>query len=467
LSTSAARKAIRWSSSARNRWRIVLIAFVVLLRIVSEPTIYISFAVLSAYALFGRTQAIQALGLTWLFSMLNSGVVPEVEFTTIGRYLVIAASSISVLLRSGFPMDMSRIGLPVFSTLALGAFIVLHSILFSPVMDVSLLKAILWMIVMVTLISAWNRISETERGSCIVQLFNGLAVVMALSLLLAMHPVGYLLNSTGLQGIMNHPQAFGSTMALLGSWAAARVISARRPAWSVVGLLMLCIVSVILSESRTAGMSLMLGISVAVLILPACTHKSIRILFPALLSGRMYFVVGATLIAVFAAGPMLADRASSFVAKSGRADVGNIAEAYEVSRGPLMKKMLNNVSNKPLQGIGFGIASAPSSMDVKRDALLGLPVGAAVEKGVLPLSILEELGIFGFAAVVAWLWMILRRSARGGIVPLAIVTTGLVLNLGESTLFSTGGMGLLSTILFAWALNSDAKRHIREKKMHG
>src|SRR5690606_19943902 len=90
-------------------------------------------------------------------------------------------------------------------------------------------------------------------------------------------------------------------------------------------------------------------------------------------------------------------------------------------------------------------------LQVALDPVSGLPVGAAVEKGVMPLAVWEELGIFGLCAVGLWLWGIVRRSARGGITPMALCTVVLVVNLGESILFSPGGMGLLCLLLLGWA----------------
>ncbi len=48
----------------------------------------------------------------------------------------------------------------------------------------------------------------------------------------------------------------------------------------------------------------------------------------------------------------------------------------------------------------------------------------------------------------------------GGMAPLAVVLTILLMNLGEAVFFSPGGMGMLQLILIGWsiALGSDQKR---------
>ena len=54
--------------------------------------------------------------------------------------------------------------------------------------------------------------------------------------------------------------------------------------------------------------------------------------------------------------------------------------------------------------------------------------------------------------------MLMRRSARGGLVPVTVGLTALLMNMGEATLFSPGGMGLLSLILLGWAFASSQAR---------
>jgi len=158
------------------------------------------------------------------------------------------------------------------------------------------------------------------------------------------------------------------------------------------------------------------------------------------------------LSALIIASPILSEQINQFITKSGRSDASGLGEAYYESRGVLIDLMLENVASAPFRGIGFGIASHPRIMDIRRDPVLGLPIGASVEKGVMPLAVLEEVGVFGLLFVLLWLGMLLRRSARSGIAPFTVVLTILYINLGESVFFSPGGMGMLCLILFGWAV---------------
>ena len=119
-----------------------------------------------------------------------------------------------------------------------------------------------------------------------------------------------------------------------------------------------------------------------------------------------------------------------------------------------MLKMFENIKNTPWTGIGFGIASEPAYMEVQRDPVLGLPLSALVEKGVMPIAVVEELGIFGALAIVGWLWVMLRRGARSGVSQFAVLITLLLVNFGESMFFSVGGMGMLLLVLLTGAVST-------------
>jgi len=113
---------------------------------------------------------------------------------------------------------------------------------------------------------------------------------------------------------------------------------------------------------------------------------------------------------------------------------------------------VENIEADPFIGIGFGIPSFAADLIIERDPLSGLPLSASIEKGVLPVAVLEELGVVGFVAFVGWLMLLFRVILHRGFAPLSVVITILMINLGESTLFSPGGMGMLSLVLIGWAV---------------
>ena len=423
-----------------------------LLRVASPPTANISFFLLAAYAMLGRKEAIQAIAMCWLFTMISPGVAPPASLGSIGRYAVFFAAFGSVFLRSGVLFGGSSITRPVLATISLGFFLIVHSVLLSPIPDVSILKAASWVMVTATLLSAWGQMSTDEGLKLFKQLYNGLVVIMLVSVPLVVLPLGYLRNGTGFQGILNHPQAFGPTMAILGALAGSSLLAQRKPSWGSLGIFASCLVLILLSEARTAGVALILGLVIGFVVAPLLSGRKIIDTVPGLKSRRLWGGASIVLIVALVFSPLIYQKASNFISKSGRAGESmTIAEAYDKSRGGLIDRLLENIEENPLTGIGFGIASNPFEMIVERDPVIGLPVGASIEKGVLPMAVAEELGLIGAFLVFMWFWMVVKRAGLSGFTPLALTTTALLLNMGENTFFSPGGLGGLLLVFVCWA----------------
>lgn len=431
-----------------------ILAIALALRMASAGTANFSYLMLAGYALLGRSQAIQALALSWLFSMLSEGVAPLASAASVGRYAIVASAAISVMLRSRQAKEGFAASRLVLATLALGGFVIIHSMLFSLVPDVSIFKAILWTVVMTTLLLAWAGMGYQARAQLERQLFGGMVLLALISLPLLFTDIGYMRNESGFQGVFSQPQVFGPTMALLGAWTTTRLLTESRPQWRYVVLGGLCVAMVVLSESRTAGLALVLGVSIAVIVTLLKSRLSVSKVMPSLRSGRLQIFAVLAVVGVVLSGATLSNILENYLSKSARSEATGIVNAYEISRGDLIIAMLDNIKADPWGGVGFGIASLHQEMVVERDPVLGLPTSSTIEKGVLPVAVLEELGVVGFVLFAAWLWVLLKRAGRGGVVSLAVLITILLFNLGESTLFSPSGFGLLPLILLAWAATS-------------
>lgn len=422
------------------------------LRLASEATANAAYFLVAAYALRGPVQAIQALALSWLFSMLSPGVAPLASLGTVGRYAVIAAAAAAVLLRRPQVKHRSDSRTLIAMTLGLGLFFVGHAVLLSSQIDVSVLKAVTWTVAMVTLIAAWSGLPPTGREHLANQLYAGLVGLLLISLPLLLTAVGYLRNGSGFQGMLGNPQVFGQTMAVLGAWTSSRLLGEPAPGWMTIGLAAVCLWLIVLSQSRTAGLAMVLSIGIAVVLQYLRSPHLALQRMPGLRSHRLQSVAFFAVIASLIAAPWVAATLSDFIGKGRTEQQANtLLDAYQDSRGNLMDMMWVNIEAKPFEGIGFGIGSDGGAMVVEHEPMFGLPVGASVEKGVMPLAVLEEVGVFGFALTTAWLWMLMSRSAARGVVPLTLSLTALLLNLAEATLFSPGGFGLLLLVLLGWA----------------
>lgn len=423
-----------------------------LLRVASPSTANVSFFLLAAYAMLGRKEAIQALAMCWLFTMISPSIAPSASLGSVGRYAVFFAAFGSVFFRSGVFSSGFSITKPVSATISLGAFLAVHSLILSPIPDVSILKAISWTLVTATLLSAWGQMDIKDEQQLFKQLYYGLVVIMLVSIPLVVLPLGYLRNGTGFQGILNHPQAFGPTMAILGALAGSRLLAQRKPSWGYLSVFASCLVLILLSEARTAGLALIAGLVVGFVAVPWLSGTKTTNIVPGLKSRRLWGGVSVALILGLIFSPLIYQKASNFISKSGRAGESmTIAEAYDKSRGGLIDKLITNIEEHPFTGIGFGIASNPFEMIIERDPVIGLPIGASIEKGVLPLAVVEELGFIGAFLVFMWFWMVVKRAGLNGFTPLALTATALLLNMGENTFFSPSGFGGLLLIFVSWA----------------
>ena len=213
----------------------------------------------------------------------------------------------------------------------------------------------------------------------------------------------------------------------------------------------------LLSQARTAAFSFVIGSLISALILMVAQKKSLSSIAPLLTSKSLslfYFLI--IIIGVLYSSSIL-DFIDYFLTKGSRADVSGLIDAYQTSRSILYDVMISNISQNPLTGIGFGISSSPADMNITYFSEFNIPIGASIEKGVLPLAVMEELGVFGFLAFTSWIFLLLKRSSKFGLTSLMITVVALMVNLGESILFSPGGLGMLMLILLSYASSGIAK----------
>lgn len=412
-----------------------------------------SYALIACYALLGRRQTIQAFFFSWLLTMLTPGIAPsEAPGLNAGRFLVLGAGMLSVFGRDFVRRPDRTNSWLIRSSLLIGGFLIVHSVFVSRDPLVSTLKVFSFTMTFVTLLSAAGALTASDFSRTGEFLFRCLVALVVLSVPLLVHPLGYLKNERGFQGWLGHPQAYGPTVALLGAWLVARIAQRRKLGIGRAAILALCVVSIISSRARTAGLSFLLGIAIPIGSEWIRHRGNIRNRMPGLTMGRVLFagVVVITLAAVM--GDRLKGIFTEFVAKD--AEGTTIAEAAELSRGKLVDLMIENIKESPIVGIGFGVPSrADLAFEIQRDPTTGLPVSASVEKGVLPMVVLEELGVVGAIVVIWWLLYLAGGAGKSGPETMAILWSSLVSNLGESMFFSPGGMGLLLIVVVAWAVS--------------
>lgn len=160
--------------------------------------------------------------------------------------------------------------------------------------------------------------------------------------------------------------------------------------------------------------------------------------------------------------------------KSGKDSEDNVSlsltESLTASRMGLVEQGLANFRKKPLTGNGFQVSEEMKHMGRHDTAML---LSAPIEKGVLPIMVLEEGGLVGAFILLAFVISIYVKYSKLRLnCFLATFTVFIALNTGEASFFSTSGTGgILWSICFC-ALVLDVDRHRRvlaekQMKMYG
>ncbi|WP_155996778.1 hypothetical protein [Thioalkalivibrio sp. ALMg11] len=429
----------------------VFVSLVISLRFSGGHAADVSYILLAGYAFLGLPQVIQALVFSWMFTMINPGItLGDPAFGGVGRSIVVLSAFVSVMIHTRFwesAYKISRMSLILF---ILALFLGFHSAFFSSIPDVSFLKATLWVTAAAASFSAWMNMSILEREQTARWVFAVLVTLLVVSVALMFHPVGYFRHQHVFQGAMTHSQTLGPVMAILGVWAASRIIGqGEARAWLVLVALS-AIGMVFLSGARTAGVAMVLGLLAAAAVGLVFSRLTARRFFFGLTDARVLIGLMSLLVGGILFIPIVSSVWQEFLNQYA-SQQGGVINQYMASRGFLMDTMIENIRQGPLSGIGFGIASNPEQMGVDRLGFLGIPVNAPVEKGLAPLAVLEELGIVGAVLVGIWVLMLIIGSSHGGLAPLAVVLCFLLINLGEAFMFAAGGNGLLMLVLFGWA----------------
>jgi hypothetical protein len=442
-----------------------LLFLAVAFRFINPVTADLSYIILAGYALLGPSNVIKALAMAWLFNMLNPALVPVAYNKEIGRFVLLGAGFFVLFVNGSF----TKVDRFTAFTLVLGLFFVFHSLFFSTIPDVSILKALLWLITIVTLLRAFNSLNIDQRSDLNGWLFIFLLCITLFSLIIyPVESIAFLRNNTGFQGVLSHPQVFGPTMALFASLTLGWIFKQHRPSWVSFVLAASLTILILSSESRTAFFAVVMSLGLSLFLLPLMSGMKISSAAPGLKSKRMFGILGLTFLASSFAFNQLSNVYHHFISKSDRAvGVQNLTDAYISSRSSRFDPMIENILNKPWVGIGFGLASNPDSMKISRTSFLELPISAPVEKGVLPISVLEEVGIPGFILFSIWVLWLLKLAVSGGVVPIIIACTALLLNMGESVLFSPSGLGAIVLIFLAYSATYHKTSFVEAKPLRG
>ena len=369
--------------------------------------------------------------LAFYVTSLNPSVFTSDPFS---RYLFLfplIILSIVFLIRSGIKL------LPNFFMLTIFSLIFLHCLIVSEAPLVSISKFLLWAMVFISisvLANLFGKSPEFSRDVWMEEIRTIVYSVMILSIPFAFLDIGYFVNGTGFQGVMNHPQSFGFVASvcclLLFDHVIRDKISMLR-----MGILLVSLLFVVMSESRSALLITMLGMATQV-----CSLEVRRPGFPRRL-GRKTVV---TLLLSFVLAPFLYTQLGVSLGAKAGLENSTVLQAYEISRGGLLLIAAENILARPSLGIGWGV---PSDLQINLETakfVLGIPISVPVEKGIFLVALVEEIGVWLSLGFLVSLFSHFELRNNDSLYLLVAV---FLYNFTENVFTSVGGMGFFCLVI--------------------
>lgn len=394
------------------------------------------YLILAFYASLGKSQALKAIFLTWFISILNPSLSQIEEVQRLDRYLVLFVAFFSVFIRTNLKIDKIS-----FYTILFTLFVSFHSFIFSYLPSVSFLKIFIWMIVVLTLIEGWSNLTLNEFKHLDKWLLNFYIIIIYFSLALHFFSnIGYVVNASLFQGIFNHPQTFGLTISVLTIIFLRKLIYQSEYRVFYFITISICVYLLFISGSRVSFISTLL-----IFIIHLLYYLFFK--FPFNKNNNRNFISFIIIVFLIFSVFLIPIDLNNFLIKSRYLENVNFINMYLDSRSILINPMLENIKDYFMFGIGFGLDSDLSNQNIKYDPLFNLPISLPVEKGVMPLMILEGIGIFGLIIFLFWFFLLFKRIGKSDFVAKLLILNILLLNMVEATFFSMGGSGLFHLLV--------------------
>jgi hypothetical protein len=440
--------------------QLALIAAIVTLAYVDAIPTIVTYVVLASLALRSPLWAFRALAAGVLASLLTSAITQEfipLEYrdkiyeTTdsgvlIGRYILLAAATLRIANEKRRFLRNRKFWL-AYSLFA--GVLIINSIAVSYQPLISLLKAAtLLMGIFVLLQSVRLDNGQGYLETVVVALFGA---IVSIGFPLAVVPSGYMVNGSGFQGLLNHPQVLGIVCGILGAFLFVRALRGGMDFILYWALLTVALVSLILSQARTGLLAFLVGSAIGTIRLLLSRQAGARAI-PAFILAAL---IGTTALLTF---PELVELLEKFINKR-NLDSVNLGAMWQETRATVAEKSWQGFLASPILGWGFGLPWDSTDLVVKYDPFFNLPIGASVEKGLIFTASLEELGVFGaFFACLFLLWILSYSFMQSRPEGAAIVFAAVASNVGESTLFSFGGVGAFVWVAIAVGLSTGMRR---------
>jgi hypothetical protein len=433
-----------------KRYAFYLILFVLLLNAINSPDLF--YIVLAFWGMKGSKESIMAISLLTLIVILNNYRLSFGGSARVLWWIALMSCSIRIIIDAIRHRVLSH---PVLPWLFLFTVIVSFQSIFSSNIAISLAKILSFSTVAISLLLGFKLtiIRSVDWTSWFLGLWIAILLLSIPAFIFT--DIGYFRDPGGFQGALAHPQLLGIFFAPCISWLIARsFFSSLNSNRLLLFMTAVSIFFVYHSKARTSLAAIIMSFSL--------------IGFMSLFVVRSWsrFIPRFTLWVVFIFGTLVFVGLGTIVRTQGGlvdfldkgSESTNVNEALKKSRGSIIEESWNNFIENPIFGIGFGITKN-EYFTPQIDARSGLPVSAATEKALLPVVLLEEVGLVGTFSFIPFFFMLLRSSSETSDLLMPMVfASSLFINIGEMVFFSVGGVGLYLLMLIFWSANA---RYIR------
>jgi O-antigen ligase len=413
----------------------------------------IFFTILAGMVLKSPEMAIRAFSLCFLGLVSNQAIVLKTPLWTVARFLL----PVMCLIR--FSLDLAAMRQPFLrprylaALLAFVAVAAILSIATQYFVHIALLKLANFAIGSFALFAGIKVIQA--RRTDMTEWFVAMVVAVAL-IGLASIPLGIGYNFRAeralARGLFNGPFYHSNTLGPLSAMMAVLmacvvVYGPYRNRWICVLAAACMVLFMTLTRSRTSLGALVVGLTAMVGLSFFLQRKGV-IQLPMRISRSMLVALGVTgavlaLAYNVATEGRLTKSFTEFALKDRKAETLTIEDVL-VSRQFMIDAMWKNFQQSPWIGIGFEVAT---SEYFQQNATL---LNAPIEKGVLPVAVLEETGIIGAFFFTVFLVCLLGNMALTLNIPgLALILTFLTVNMGEAMFFSLAGHGAYGWLMMA------------------
>ncbi len=240
-------------------------------------------------------------------------------------------------------------------------------------------------------------------------------------------------------GISAHSQFLGPCLTCIGGWVACDMLFVERRL-HLLHLLLLAPIPIMIAMTRSR-----IGILTFCLLIFALTAYSLPRIQIQEKDRKHIHAMLFSFVAVFILILIVAEARRGSVSRLLRKtndlaeDQRSLIDALTRSRQGKLRECIHDFRQNPLWGMGFQvIEDHPRLYQQGQISLFSAPI----EKGVLPVMILGETGIFGVATFLFFLIFFYHDASRKGyIASLTLFSVLLGTNMAEATFFSPGGGG--------------------------